>query len=137
MKYLIILGLFVNLGFSQSMSSGVEYVHLFNVVNTNSAGSYVNEDLNYDGTKEILKGGKIIRTGENEYWVQNTSLTTKNGEEITFNKTIYKNETPLINQAISENGYILIFNSGLNEVIVYFADKHGSKDSDPISIPLE
>lgn len=138
MKYLLILGILINLSLSQSMSGhSTEHVYFLNIINTNSSETIIREDLNYDGKTEILNGGKIIRLDENEFWVQNTSLTTNTGVEIIFNNKITKNDIPLFKKASADNGYVLLFYSGVNEVIVYFADKNGSKDSDPIAISLD
>lgn len=135
MKYLIFLILAVNLTLAQAANgSGSVSVRLLNVINTHNSVTYINEDLNADGKTEILKGERIIKTGENEYWIRNTSLTTESGDVVSFGDKIKKNSKPLINQLKSEYGYILEFNTGGNEIIVYFADLNGSKDSDGISI---
>jgi hypothetical protein len=137
MKYFIFLALMVNLFFAQAANGNRSFsMRILNVINTRSAVTYINQDLNADGETEVLKGEKIIKTSDNEYWIKNTSLTTESGNVFIFDEKLKKNSVPLIKQVKADYGYILEFISGENEFIVYIADNNGSKDSDGISILL-
>ncbi|MEO8513516.1 MAG: hypothetical protein ABI543_08155 [Ignavibacteria bacterium] len=137
LMFAVVLTLAVSLTFAQGANGRTSNsVSMLNVIKTNNSVSYIKEDLNSDGRFEILKGGKIIKTAANEYWVHNTSLMTQNGDVITFNDIIKKNDISLIDQITAEYGYVLVFIPGDKDIVVYIAGSFGSKNSDSFSLPM-
>ena len=137
MKYLICLAIIINIGFSQTKGEYSDLVSSVRIIEAGSQSTYINKDLNADGKIEILSGEKIVKVGEDEYWVRNTTMTTENGDIYTFSNKLKKNDDPVIRQINSEFGYILQFQPGESVTYVYIADETGNKNSDAIALKLQ
>lgn len=138
MKILIIILLSVSISFAQ-MANGEssKNLPLVSIVKPEGPLTYLNKDLNKDGKFEILRGEKIIKIGDNEYWVKNTEMTSSGGDIYTFYNKLKKNDAPVVRQVTADYGYILIFEPGNENVEVYLAGETGSKESDPLFISLK
>lgn len=139
MKYLaFLIILSFNLSFAQlskdsnlSGSASVKESDLLTNLN------YYNQDFNEDQQMETLRGEKVVRLSNNEYWIVNGELVTSNGNNFRFNNKLTKNNNVLLQQVNAENGYILSFTPHESEAEVYIADGHGNKASDPLTILLK
>lgn len=134
MKYILILLVSVQIVMSQSgngSASNMEHnFTLLNIVKPELAVNLVENDFNLDGYIETLKGEKIIKISNHEYWVKNTTLSTAEGDIISFGKDLKINNQEVTKQVQAKNGYIVIFEQGTSILEIYLADEHGSKDSD-------
>jgi phosphotransferase system glucose/maltose/N-acetylglucosamine-specific IIC component len=136
MKYIFAIILSISFSFAQG-SNGSSSGAVMNItMNDNSIIlNYLKTDLDYDGNDEVLKGERIVRLNENEIWVKNTELISESGDKYYFGNKLKKNNINIMNQVVSEHGYILVYEE--NEVVTYIAGKDGNKDSDAISISIK
>lgn len=124
---------------SVTSASGFNYNELVqnvDLIKTEDISGKLVYDLNSDGIMETIKGDKIIRNSEYEYWVKNSEIVNQNGDRITFNNELKVNGSVLLPQIQAEYGYILVFSKGSAEAEVYIADINGSKASDVIVVKL-
>lgn len=138
MKYLLAVILSISFSFAQSANGkGSNLVMNVSIDNNSIVLNYLKIDLNADGNTEILRGERIVKLNKNEIWVKNTELTSESGDIYYFGNKLKKNDVNVMNQVISEHGYILVAGENDLDYIVYISDKNGSKNSDPISILIK
>ncbi|NOS85776.1 MAG: hypothetical protein HOP31_11595 [Ignavibacteria bacterium] len=136
MKYILAIILSISFSFAQSANGkGSNLVMDISTNNSSVILTYLKIDINSDGIKEILRGERIVQLNNKEIWVKNTELTSESGDIYYFGNKLKKNNVNIMNQVISEHGYILVFEE--NEAVIYIAGKDGNKDSDAISISIK
>lgn len=132
-KFIVMLALTgISFGQIESASSLENNILSVKLIKTQENLSFLKNDYNGDGNYEIITGSRIVKTDENEYWINNAKLKSSDGSEIIFGNRLYANNRQVISQVNSDYGYIVIFENGSNTIEVYIADVNGAKNSDVI-----